>query len=206
MKYGQFNYHKIMFNLDLFTSGEEKQAYLVNLISELDRVIDCFTKRKMRPLRDYADPNFSNPDSCTEFCNFVRLMVNKYSPSYSDTRVPSNELLQSLVKTETFEYKKLRAIVSGLLTKVNAEDEAACREKKIKEQINKSHEIRTAIIPKYHSEQNSSKIVWYGNSSSLRKLFSLLSEEKLLQNVSQEIKLSFIEKYIVDKYGQKINI
>jgi len=206
MKYGQFNYNKIMFNLDIFTSAEEKQAYLVNLIRELDRVIACFTKRKMRPLRDYADQNFSNLDSCTEFCNFINLMVDKYSPSYSDKRVPSNELLQSLIKTETFEYKKLKAIVSGLLNKVNTEAEISSKENKETEQTNKSHEIRTAIIPKYHSEQDNSKIVWHGNSSSLRKLFFLLSEEKLLQNVSPEMKLGFIEKFIVDKYGQKINI
>jgi len=206
MKYGQFNYNKIMFNLDMFTSFEEKQAYLGNLICELDRVINCFAKRKIRPLRDYADQNLSNLDSCTEFCNFISLMVDKYSPSYQDKRVPSNELLQSLVKTETFEYKKLKAIVSGLLHKINVEAEIVSKDKNVQGQTNKTHEIRTAIIPKYYSEKDNSKIVWHGSSSSLRKLFFLLSEENLLHNVSAEKKLGFIEKFIVDKYGQKINI
>jgi len=206
MNYGQFNYHKVMFNLDIFTSGEEKRAYLTNLIGELDRVIEYFEKPKNFPLRDYADLNIESQDMCVEFCDFIKLMVDKYSPSYSDNRVPSNELLQSLIKTETFEYKKLRAIVSGLLNKVNTEAEIANEERKTNRQTNKSYEIRTAILPQYHSEQNNSKIVWHGNSSSLRKLFFLLSEEKLLQNVSLDMKLDFIEKFIVDKYGQKINI
>ena len=48
------------------------------------------------------------------------------------------------------------------------------------------------------------KIVWHGSSTSLMKLFNLLSEEGLLKdNINGEVK-EFVKKYLVNPDGKKI--
>lgn len=210
MNYGQFNYHKIMFTLDVFNSREEKSAYLRHLINELKRVITCFELPKPIQLINYADIDSSTSNVCVEFTDFIKLMVDKYSPSYSDRRMLSNDKLQSLVQKEIFEYKKFKSIVEGILKKVESVIDFNERPTVIEndEKINKSfsHEIRTARLPEHSSSENNTKIIWHGSSASLRKLFYLLSEENLMKDISLEKKLGFIEKFIVNKYGKKINI
>jgi len=210
MNYGQFNYHKIMFTLDVFTSREEKRAYLHHLISELERVITCFELPKPIPLINYADIDSATSNVCVEFSDFIKLMVDKHSPSFPDKRMVSNDQLQSLVKKEVFEYKKLKSIVEGILKKVEAVIDFNERPTVIEddEERNKSfsHEIRTARLPEHSHAENNSKIIWHGSSASLRKLFNLLSEENLIKDIPLEKKLGFIEKFIVNKDGKKINI
>lgn len=232
-----------MFYLDIFTSKEEKKAYLKHLNRELDRVLDCFEKPKILPLRNYADSNITMQDCCVEFIDFIKLMVDKYSPSFPDRRIPSNGQLQQLVKGEILDYKKLKIIVfdlleeleeipriskqateaigtiqkhSELLPNKNLVDNEISQENKkahYKEPMvskrvffSNSKEIKTLQPAENKTEPENTKIIWHGSTSSLRKLFFLLAKENLLKDVSADKKLSFIDKFIVNRAGKKFQL
>ncbi|MBI9071698.1 MAG: hypothetical protein JEY94_08860 [Melioribacteraceae bacterium] len=111
MKYGQFNFYKIRFTLEILQTTEEKWHYLQHLQEEITRVLNCFEEEKTVPLRYYAEGNFIDEDTCDEFVDFISEMVKKNSLYSYDRHNPSNEMLRRMVRAETEEYRKLYELI-----------------------------------------------------------------------------------------------
>lgn len=111
MKYGQFNYHKIKFTLQIFQTTEEKWNYLQHLQAEITRVLNCFEEEKLVPLRYYAEGTIMDDDVCDEFVDFISEMVKQNALYSYDRHNPSNEMLRRMVKAEAEEYRKLYELV-----------------------------------------------------------------------------------------------
>ena len=50
----KFNYHKVIFTLETIKSPEEKISYLFGVKVDLNRVIQCFSRKKFQALKKYA--------------------------------------------------------------------------------------------------------------------------------------------------------
>ena len=111
MKYGQFNYYKIKFTMEILQTSEEKWNYLLHLQEEITRVLKCFEEEKTVPLRYYAEGAFIDDDVCDEFVDFISEMVKQNALYSYDRHNPSNEMLRRMVKVEAEEYRKLYELI-----------------------------------------------------------------------------------------------
>ena len=112
MSYGQFNYHKIKFTLEILQTNLEKRNYLENLQKEIERVIKCFELLSSEPLANYAEKKLEDENVCWEFVDFISEMVKEYSQLKRDGTIPSNDLLKALVEEEIIKYKRLFELIN----------------------------------------------------------------------------------------------
>lgn len=122
MKYGQFNYYKIKFTLEILQTKEEKRNYLLNLQEEITCVIECFEKEKTNPLIYYAELITSSTEIRQEFIDFISEMVKHYSTFIKKESNLNDELLKYLVIDEIKSYKRLSEIITLELQKIIEEE------------------------------------------------------------------------------------
>lgn len=147
---GDFNYHKIMFSIEMLQSKDEKIQYINYMLSKIRATIQSFEEEKPLNLRMYADDTMHIEDNCPELQQFVKSMIQKYSPQIPDRRVPSNEQLKALVKEEAKEYRKLEQIITFYLHSIERENEISHIEDEIK--------IVETAIDSFHSKETNDEL------------------------------------------------
>ncbi len=217
---GRFNYHKILFSLETFSSAEEKLSYLYGVKVEVTKVIQCFTHNKFQPLRNYAKKNIFAEDGCDELTEYLQQVIGYYnSPLYS-SRFISEEILKRHLREEVIKYKKFaRMIDSEISYYVEQRDSL----KNINVVANKSREIKmedynntnenfednelnrndnSTSIRELLNKQK--KIVWKGSKEELIYFFDQLYSQQLLKIKSYDEIFSILSHYFISESGESM--
>ncbi|MCB0750920.1 MAG: hypothetical protein KDC52_05560 [Ignavibacteriae bacterium] len=215
---GKFNYHKILFTLDTFSSAEEKLSYLFSIQIEVNKVVKCFAQSKFQPLRNYAAENKFADDGCEELTDFLKKIIGYYnSPLYS-TRFISEEILKRHLREEVLNYKKFLRLIESEIAhwteqreKINAKNNKSnnSRENKMEDykksqtdldeerlnQVDNSTSIREL-------KEKQKKIVWKGSKEDLIHFFDQLYGQQLLKIKSYDEIFSILSHYFVSESGE----
>ncbi len=226
----ELNYHKIKFTLDLLSSPEEKISYLYQIKIEINRVIQCFNKKKLLPLRKYALDNVFLEDGCPELNKFIKEILAYYDSRPNEQRYPNEDILLRHVKKEIKKYERLGEIIDAEIEffakrrdqkinisvnqpniKVeNKQGKVSNKtEMKIMEELENKREIKaerqTAAKP--HTtirelKEQQKKIVWQGTQSDLIYFFDQLYDMDFMSIKSYDEIFAIISKFFVDKDGE----
>ena len=227
----ELNYHKIKFSLDLLPSPEEKISYLYQIKIEINRVIQCFTKKKLLPLRKYALDNVFLEDGCPELNKFMKELLAFYDSRPNEQRYPNEDILLRHVKKEIKKYERLGEIIDAEIqffakrrdqkinisinqSNIKAEKNKSMKvshktETKMMEELENKREIKTErqTVAKPHTtirelKEQQKKIVWQGSQTDLIYFFDQLYDMDFMSIKSYDEIFAIISKFFVDKDGQ----
>lgn len=212
----KYNYHKVLFVLNTLKTPEEKISYLYSVKVDVNRVIQCFTRKKFQKLKKYAQKNIFAEDGCDELTDFLKEVISYYnSPNYGD-RYISDEILTRHLKEEVTKYKNfLKILDSEIEFWIDSRD----KEKSIIESENKMEDLTktnqdiaindskktaksTSIRELKESKQK--KITWHGKKEDLIYFFDQLYSQQLLNIKSYDEIFSVASHYFVDEEGNQI--
>lgn len=216
----KFNFHKILFTLETFTSPEEKISYLFSIKVDVNRVIKCFSTQKTQALKKYVVKNIFAEDGCDELSAFLKEVMGYYnSPQYGDRNI-SDEILKRHMKEEVIKYKNfLKEVDSEIEYWVLQRDKNNSKiEKKSDENMNDLKNLDSEILEeKMNAEASSTsmrellehkqkKITWNGSKEDLIYFFDQLFSQQLLRTKSYDEIFSIVSHYFVDENGEAILI
>ncbi len=228
-KFGAFNLYKIRFSVDLLKTPEEKISYLYNVKIEINRVIQCFSRRKFLALRKYAADNLFIEDNCPELKEFLKKKLSYFNASVNETRFPGEEILRREIRKEVVEYRKLIRIIDAEINLYKEKREKTTMKKpenttNVNDSVNKNKinskntelkmdEIKPkSEIRKESTEENvtsirelkekQKKIVWKGSQSELIYFFDQLYDMEFMNIKSYDEIFALITNFFVDKDGE----
>jgi len=218
MGVSKFNYNKVLFTLSTLKTPKEKISYLYTVKVDVNRVIQCFTRKKFQALKKYAVKNVFDDDGCDELSVFLKKIIGYYnSPLYGD-RYISDEILKRHLKEEVIKYKNFLKIIDSELehwifqrdkeeNKLDNKKDGDMKELTktendlLDEHLNKS-ESSTSIRELKESKQK--KIIWKGSKEDLIHFFDQLFSQQLLTVKSYDEIFSIVSHYFVDDKGEPI--
>ncbi|GEM_PF-5805143 len=227
----ELNYHKIKFALELISSPEEKLSYLYQIKIEINRVIQCFTKKKFLPLRKYAMDNIFLEDGCPELNKFMKQLLAFYDSRPNEQRYPNEDILLRHIKKEIKKYERLGKLIDAEIDyftkrrdqKINiSQNESNIKQgnKNISEKLklsetetmeelekkNKVDQARKEVAKNTTSirelKEQQKKIVWQGSQTELIYFFDQLYDMDFMSIKSYDEIFAIISKFFVDKDGQ----
>lgn len=215
----KFNYHKVLFTLETYKTAEEKISYLYKVKVDLNRIIQCFSRKKFQALKKYAKPNIFSEDGCKELTDFLKEVIGYYnSPLYGD-RYISDEILSRHIKEEVKKYKNFIKIVDSEINYwIEQRDSKTTTKNKKKEDMIELSKKETAIIDEQLKEtdpstsmrelieDNKKKIVWKGKPEDLIHFFDQLYGQRLLNVKSYDEIFSIASFYFVNEKGEPLII
>ncbi|MFZ1288998.1 MAG: hypothetical protein WAR79_02835 [Melioribacteraceae bacterium] len=223
---GRFNYHKVLFTLDTFSTSEEKLSFLYGVKLEVNKVIQCFAQTKFQPLRNYATVNKFADDGCDELTEFLQKIIGYYnSPLYS-ARFISEEILKRHLREEVLNYKKFVRLIDSEINywieqreKLDNQTEYSIykREEKMEELNNNQNKIKEENQNEFAEEnqfENSTsirelkekqkKIVWKGSKEDLIYFFDQLYGLQLLKVKGYDEIFSIVSHYFISESGESL--
>ena len=111
MEVGDFNLYKILLNLDLLHSKEEKLIFLYGMKKDLNRVIRCLSSNKMLGLRNYARDEIILEDNCPELMQLLKKILMKYCANPRDHRYPGEDILKKEIQEEIKLYNRFDDLI-----------------------------------------------------------------------------------------------
>lgn len=117
MVVGNYNYHQIMFAVDMFNLDYEKLSYFMKIKGELNRIIACFEVNKTVPLKMFASRNINVEGSCLELKEFITKQFETRDEDSTEKRFPGEAQLRGLVRAELNNYRKLLTILTDEINK-----------------------------------------------------------------------------------------
>lgn len=211
------NYHKVLFTVDTLKSTQEKISYLFSVKIDVNRIIQCFSRKKFQELKKYAVKNIFAEDGCDELTDFLKGVISYYtSPMYGD-RYINDEILKRHLNEEIIKYKNfLKMIDSELEYWISQRDLENNLENKSEEDMEKTTKTEDEILnEKLNESENSTsirellenkqkKITWKGNKEDLIHFFDQLFSQQLLSIKSYDQIFSIASHYFVDENGEPV--
>ncbi|MCW8849038.1 MAG: hypothetical protein OQJ81_03590, partial [Melioribacteraceae bacterium] len=220
MSASRFNFHKILFTLETFSTPEEKISYLFSIKVDVNRVIKCFSTQKTQALKKYVVKNIFAEDGCDELSIFLKEVMGYYnSPQYGDRNI-SDEILKRHMKEEVIKYKNfLKEVDSEIEYWVIQRDKNNSKiENKSDVNMNDLKNIDSEILEEKINadasstsmrellERKQKKITWKGSKEDLIYFFDQLFSQQLLRTKSYDEIFSIVSHYFVDENGEAILI
>ena len=216
----KFNYHKVLFTLETFSTPEEKISYLFSIKVDVNRVIKCFSTQKLQALKKYVVKNIFAEDGCDELSAFLKEVMGYYnSPQYGDRNI-SDDILKRHMNQEVIKYKNFLKVVDSEIEYwvIQRDKNNSKPENKSDENMNELKNIERDIVQEKFTPENSStsmrellderqkKITWNGSKEDLIYFFDQLFSQQLLKTKSYDEIFSIVSHYFVDENGEAILI
>jgi hypothetical protein len=192
MVVGNYNYHQIMFAVDMFNLDYEKLSYFMKIKGELNRIIACFEANKTVPLKMFASQNINVEGSCLELKEFITKQFETRDEDSTEKRFPGEAQLRGLVRSELNNYKKLLTILADDINKFKENSKKQNNIQKVTLEQKQNFIRIQNITPSYISgllEKENGMIIW---NSSIGKLIDIL---KII--IVLEINTSIVDDKIV---------
>lgn len=220
----KFNFHKILFTIDSYDLPQEKLSYLYNLKIEINRIIKCFTKRKIQALKNYAKSNIFAEDGCDELTKFLSEKVKYYGSSKFGERIIDDNLLKTHLNEEVLKYKRLSQLIDSEIEYWIKEKDNFKKKENYKllrnsendmESLNKALESKSAednIVQNVSTsirelkDTQQKKIVWKGSKEDLIYFFDHLFNQNLLAIKSYDEVFSILSHYFVDENNEPMRV
>lgn len=213
----KFNYHKVLFTLETFKTAEEKISYLYGVKVDLNRIIQCFSRKKFQALKKYAKPNLFAEDGCSELTEFLKEVIGYYnSPLYGD-RYISDEILSRHLKEEVKKYNNFIKIIDSeieywIAQRDNKNNDNNKKEEDMRELSKSENKILDERIEEGNTstsmreliENKKKKIVWQGKPEDLIHFFDQLFGQRLLNVKSYDEIFSIASHYFVNEKGDPV--
>lgn len=197
----KFNYHKVLFTLETFTTPEEKISYLFSIKVEVNRVIKCFSTQKIQALKKYVVKNIFAEDGCDELSDFLKEVISYYnSPKYGDRNI-RDEILKRHMNEEVIKYKNFLKIIDSEIDfwiiqrdKINTNFE-----KNGDDNMKELNTPDSSTSMRELLEDKKRKITWKGSKEDLIHFFDQLFSQQLLNTKSYDEIFSIVSHYFVDE-------
>jgi len=217
MEESQLNQHKVLFTLNTFKTPEDKISYLYKVKVDINRIIQCFSRKKFQALKKYAKNNIFAEDGCNELTDFLKKVISYYNSPANGDRYISDEILNRHIKEEVIKYKNFINVVDSeiehwILQRDNENNSENKSEKKMENLSTKEHEMLKDNIKETESstsireliETKQKKITWKGSKEDLIYFFDQLFGQQLLTIKSYDEIFSIVAHYFVDENGETI--